>query len=249
MDLARNNPSTAGDSQITEKEKIILMLRSQLLDALTKYILSKKSDHPLRVAIDGLDNAGKSMLAKELLFPLRKSKRQIINISIDGFHHPQNFRYRRGEYSPEGYYYDSFNLDSVVSNVLEPLSPGGNRQYRRQIFDFRNDQTVDSDWETAQDNAILLFDGLFLQRQELDSYWDIRIFIEIDQDISLDRAFKRDIQYYGSLGNIQQKYVQRCFPAHQIYVERCHPQQRADVIIENNDWRKPTLTFQREVAG
>jgi uridine kinase len=225
------------------------MLRSQLLETLTKYILAKKLDHPVRVAIDGLDNAGKSMLAKELIFPLKKSKRQIINISIDGFHLPQKFRYRRGEYSPEGYYYDSFNLESVVSNVLEPLSPGGNRQFRRQIFDFRTDQNVESEWEKAGDNAILLFDGLFLQRQELDSFWDIRIFIEIDQDISLDRAFKRNIQFSQTLGNIQQKYVQRYFPAHQIYLERCHPELRADAVIENNDWKNPTLTLQHQVAG
>lgn len=225
------------------------MLRSQLLEALTKYILAKKTDHPVRVAIDGLDNAGKSMLAKELIFPLKKSKRQIINITIDGFHNPQNFRYRRGEYSPEGYYYDSFDLDAVISNVLEPLSPGGNRQFRRQIFDFRTNKINESEWEKAEDNAILLFDGLFLQRQELDFFWDIRLFIEIDQDISLDRAFKRDIQYYQTLGNIQQKYVQRVFPAHQIYLERFHPEQRADAIIENNNWQSPTLTFQRQVVG
>ena len=47
------------------------MLRSQLLETITKYLLDKKLDHPLRVAIDGVDNAGKSKLAKELLFPLR----------------------------------------------------------------------------------------------------------------------------------------------------------------------------------
>jgi len=48
------------------------MLRSQLLDTLTAYILAKEVDHPIRVAIDGIDNAGKSKLAKELIFPLRR---------------------------------------------------------------------------------------------------------------------------------------------------------------------------------
>jgi uridine kinase len=225
------------------------MLRSQLLEALSNYILEKTRDHPIRVAIDGLDNAGKSKLAKELIFPLKKCKRQIINISIDGFHHPKKYRYRRGEYSPEGYYYDSFNLESIISNVLEPLSPGGNRQFRKQVFDFTTDQVVESDWEIAEDHAILLFDGLFLQRQELDPFWDIRIFIDIEQDVSLERAFKRDLHYYHSLENIHKKYILRVFPAHQIYLERCHPLQHADVIIENNDWQKPTLTFQREIAG
>ena len=75
---------------------------------------------------------------------------------------------------------------------------------------------MDSAWETAQDNAILLFDGVFLQRQELDPFWDIRIFIDIDQDVSLDRAIKRDMYYYHSVMVIETKYNQRYFPAHKI---------------------------------
>ncbi|MDO9084573.1 MAG: hypothetical protein Q7U53_00090 [Anaerolineaceae bacterium] len=225
------------------------MLRSQLLETLSKYILEKKVDHPLRVAIDGMDNAGKSKLAKELIFPLKKSKRQIISVSIDGFHYPQKYRYRRGEFSPEGYYYDSFNLDIVVSDVLQPLSPGGNRKYRRQIYDFTIDQIVESPWETARDDAILLFDGIFLQQPAFDPFWDIRIYLEIEPDISLDRALKRDLSYYQSFENIQKKYQWRYNPAHQIYYDRCHPTKRADVLIDNNDWQNPNILFQREVAG
>ena len=225
------------------------MLRSQLLDTLSKYILGKKVDHPLRVAIDGMDTAGKSKLAKDLVFPLRKSKRQIINVSIDGFHHPQKYRYRRGEFSPEGYYYDSFNLDFVVSDVLLPLSPEGTRKFRRKIFDFTIDQNIDSPWEIAEDNAILLFDGIFLQQQSLDPFWDIRIYLQIEQDTCLDRAFKRDLPYYKSFDLIHQKYYRRYFPAHQIYYDRCHPTKRADVLIDNNDFQNPSIIFQREIAG
>lgn len=225
------------------------MLRSQLLDTLTAYILTKEVDHPIRVAIDGIDNAGKSKLAKELIFPLRKSRRQVISISIDGFHHPKKMRYRRGEFSPEGYYYDSFNHEKVISDVLQPLSPQGNRQFRRKIFDYTVDKIVDSSWETAEDNAILLFDGVFLQRQEFDSFWDIKIFVDIDQDVSLDRAIKRDLYYYHSIEVIERKYHQRYFPAHKIYFDRCQPKQRADIIVDNNDWQNPIITFQRAVAG
>lgn len=225
------------------------MLRSQLLDTLTNYILQKPLEHPVRVAIDGIDNSGKSKLAKELMFPLRKSKRQIISISIDGFHHPKEFRYRRGEFSPEGYYYDSFLLDSVISDVLQPLSPGGKRKFRRKIFDFSINQKIESPWEEAQENAILLFDGIFLFRQELNPYWDIRIYIDIDPEISLDRAIKRDMYYYHSIETIQKKYHLRYFPAHHIYQEHCHPEKQADVIIENNDWQSPSILFQRAIAG
>jgi uridine kinase len=225
------------------------MLRSQLLELLTNYILEKSVNHPLRVAIDGMDNAGKSKLSKELVFPLRKNKRQIINVSIDGFHHPKEYRYRRGEFSPEGYYYDSFDLEAVISNVLAPLSPEGDLRFRRQIFDYTVDQIVECPWETAENDAILLFDGLFLQRQELDPFWDIKFFLDIDQEISLDRAIKRDLSYYHSIDLIQQKYQRRYFPAHQIYHDRHHPKQRADVIINNNDWQNPGITFQRAIVG
>lgn len=225
------------------------MLRSQLLDKLTNYILEKPVDHPVCVAIDGIDNAGKSKLAKELMFPLRKSKRQVISISIDGFHHPKAYRYRRGEFSPEGYYYDSFDLEAVISNVLQPLSLEGNRKFRRKIFDYTLDQKVESPWEEAEENAILLFDGIFLLRQELSSFWDIRIFIAIDRETSLDRAIKRDEYYYQSFETVQKKYLLRYFPAHQIYLERCHPKKHADVILENDDWQSPSILFQRTVAG
>ena len=225
------------------------MLRSQLLDTLTHYILQKPVEHPLCVAIDGIDNAGKSKLAKELIFPLRKSKRQIISISMDGFHHPKEYRYRRGEFSPEGYYYDSFDLESVISDVLQPLSPGGNRKFRRKIFDYTVDLKVESPWEDAEENAILLFDGIFLLRQKLFSFWDIRIFIDIDPETSLDRAIKRDMHYYHSIETVQKKYHLRYFPAHQIYHERCHPKKQADVIIDNDDWQSPSILFQRAVAG
>ncbi len=224
------------------------MLRSQLLDTISAYILAKKLDHPTLVAIDGMDNSGKTILAKELLFPLRKSKRQIIHVSIDDFSQPKKYRNRRGDFSPEGYYYDSFDLDAVIKYVLEPLSQAGSRQFYRQLVDIIKDHGANALYETASENAILLFDGIFLQRQELDPFWDIRIFIEIDTSIGLQRAFNQEFQKYQSFDLIQKKFEQRNFPAFQIYLKRCRPYERADVLIENSDWKNPTLTFQKQVA-
>ena len=64
------------------------MLRSQMIDQICNFIKNKKTDHPLCVAIDGIDAAGKSKLAKELVFPLRKTGRQIINITLDSYLQP-----------------------------------------------------------------------------------------------------------------------------------------------------------------
>ena len=42
-----------------------------------------------RVAIDGVDGAGKTTFAEELADILRMLPREVIRASVDGFHHPR----------------------------------------------------------------------------------------------------------------------------------------------------------------
>ena len=107
------------------------MKRSQLLDYLADRIIEIKRPHPVRVALDGPDAAGKTTLAEELVAPLQGRGRPVIRASIDGFHNPASIRYARGPMSPEGYYYDSFNYQTLVESLLAPLGPGGSRRYCR----------------------------------------------------------------------------------------------------------------------
>jgi uridine kinase len=52
----------------------------------------------------------------------------VIRASVDGFHHPREIRYRLGRDSPEGFYRDSYDLDALQRELLDPLSPGGSRR-------------------------------------------------------------------------------------------------------------------------
>ena len=78
------------------------MKRSELLETLVENILTLKQDRPLLVAVDGIDAAGKTMLAGELAESLRGIGAQVIEASIDGFHNSRAIRYKRGADSPEG---------------------------------------------------------------------------------------------------------------------------------------------------
>ena len=93
--------------------------------------------------------------------------REVIRASVDGFHHPRAHRYRQGSDSPTGCYEDTFDYSAVRRLLLEPLGPSGSRRYRRACFDFRTDTAVREPAATADPDAILLFDGVFLQRPEL----------------------------------------------------------------------------------
>lgn len=70
---------------------------------------------PARVAVDGVDAAGKTTLAAQLASRLRGASR----VTADEFLRPTDERYARGRESPEGYYLDSFDLGSLRRAVLE----------------------------------------------------------------------------------------------------------------------------------
>lgn len=217
------------------------LTRLELLQQLADQLISIKRPHPIRVAIDGVDAAGKTTLADELVSPLQKRGRPVIRASIDGFHQPREIRYRRGPTSPAGYYLDSFDNEAIRSLLLEPLGPGGNSQYQTRIFDFRCEVPVHSPTYSAQTGAILLFDGVFLLRPELHNYWDFKIFVDVTFEVSVVRATRRDQRLFGSAEIAAERYRQRYLPGQQLYARNCHPKERADIVVNNNDPMNPDI--------
>jgi uridine kinase len=202
--------------------------------ALLDRILAQRPGYPLRVAIDGPDAAGKTTLADTLAAQLA-GHRPTIRASIDGFHHPRHVRYRRGQLSPEGYYHDAFDFDAVRQLVLRPLGPGGDRWYRRAIFDHRTDTALDLPAERAPEDAVLLFDGVFLQRRELRDHWDLRVFVNVSAEVAVRRALVRDAELLGGAGVVEQRYRHRYLPGQRLYREQCAPAQWADFVIDTTD--------------
>ena len=89
----------------------------------------------VRVGVDGVDGVGKTVFAAELGGALRGLGRPVVNVSLDGFHHPRAVRYRRGRDSPEGFWLDSYDYQAFSQHVLEPFAPGGSREYRSAVHD------------------------------------------------------------------------------------------------------------------
>src|SRR5579871_2127357 len=98
--------------------------RGELLGRLTAAIESVTAAHPLRVAVDGPPAAGKTTLADELALLLRSRGREVIRTSTEGFQLPRAQRYRRGEFSADANYHDSFDYDALRRVLLDPLGPG-----------------------------------------------------------------------------------------------------------------------------
>lgn len=215
--------------------------RESLLKKLATAICDIRVSHAVRVAIDGVDAAGKTTLANELAETIATKGRHAIRASIDGFHNPASVRRQRGSLSPEGYFRDSFNLNALIENLLDPLGPEGNGMYRDAVFDFRIDAPVMRERKHAPTDAILLFDGVFLLRPELAPFWDFSVFVHSSFQETLRRAESRDETIFGSVETVRERYNHRYIPGQRMYLDTVQPAEKASIVIDNENPACPTL--------
>lgn len=205
------------------------------MERLARLVDGLQGDRVL-VAFDGPDAAGKTTLARGVADLL---SRPAICASLDGWHYPREVRLRRGAESPEGYYLDSFDLDALACDLLTPFRHGASYVATAR-FDHRADIPVRVDQHVAK-RAALLFDGVFLLRQELVTEWDFRVYVHVPEEITLSRALVRDHDRFGNEAAVQRRYEQRYLPGQALYRDRASPREAADVVLDNSDWRDPVI--------
>ncbi|GIJ76609.1 uridine kinase [Micromonospora phaseoli] len=190
-----------------------------------------------RVAVDGPDASGKTMFANELAAEVQASGRPVVRVSLDDFHNPRAIRYQYGRESPEGYWQHAFNYPRFRSDVLEPFRPGGTRLHRPAAHDLATDAPLDPEPLTAAPAAVLIVDGLFLQRDELVTAWDLSVFLDVPFAETARRMAMRD----GTDPDPAHPSIRRYVEAQRIYFEACTPHDRADVHIDNQDLNAPRI--------
>jgi uridine kinase len=216
------------------------MRHSELGASLAARIRAVRREHPVRVAIDGVDAAGKTTLADDLARELERCGCSVIRASIDGFHNPAAVRHRRAA-SGEGYFRDSFDYEALSRALLTPLGPSGSRRYCRAVFDHRTDSPVQAPTEEARKDAILLLDGVFLLRSELRAHWDFSIFVAADFRVTVARAEVRDRGLFGNPTDVRRRYESRYVPGQRLYLESERPRSHASVVVLNDDPEDPAL--------
>jgi uridine kinase len=213
--------------------------RASLLTRLAGAIADLHPDRRIRVAIDGVDGAGKTTLADALAPVVAAQGRPVIRASVDNFHKPRNLRYARGRYSPDGFYLDSYNYDSFRRLLLGPLGPDGSGLYVAKQFDLDHDRPFDRVPQQAEPTAALIVDGIFLHRPELRSSWDLSIFLKVDFDVSLPRGAARG-QSFDAIDPSSPPH-QRYVGGQRRYFAECDPELQADIVIDYNDLQTPII--------
>ena len=171
-------------------------------------------DRLTRIGIDGVDGAGKTLLAEEVAQLLTARRRPAVRVSLDQFERPPAERYARGELSPDGYYLDAFDVERFHAHVLGLDGPA---------------------------DVVVVADGVFLQRPELADLWDATVWVEVDLDVAAQRGAERNRVWFDSLDGTHERYRVRYLPAQRRYIEEQRPHERAAFVFRNTDLTEPEL--------
>ncbi|MET8464950.1 uridylate kinase [Micromonospora zamorensis] len=212
--------------------------REEVLGRLAEAVGSVTVAHPTRVAVDGPPAAGKTTLADELAVVLRAQGRDVIRATIDDFLFPRAQRYPRGEYSAEGCYFDTHDHGALNRVLLDPLGPNGDRRFQPAVYDHATDTVLAPPVTTAAADAVLLFDGVFLMRPELIDRWDLRVFVSTALESTVERAVIRE-RRVSSQVDVERRWRERYIPAQQLYFATVRPTDHADIIVHNDEPRRP----------
>jgi uridine kinase len=95
----------------------------------------------------------------------------------------------------------------------------------------------------AAADAVLIVDGVFAFRPEIDEHWDFRIWLDVDSEVSLRRGAQRDRDWAGS--SAAAVHRDRYLVAEQLYLTEVDPVRLVDVVIDNSALDRPRIVLER----
>lgn len=193
------------------------------------------------VAVDGLDGAGKTVFADGLAEVFAETGDAVFRAGIDGFHRPRIERYARGRRSPEGFYLDSYDYPTFRRVLIDPFRDGAQTAaatgFQLAAFDVVRDAPVESQWVTAPLDAVLVIDGIFLNRPQLRDLWDWSIWLDVPFETAFARMALRD----GSEPDPDAPANARYRQGQELYLDEARPREAASVIVDNTDLARPRI--------
>lgn len=183
------------------------MKYTNIFNEIFNLINSYNSVYPILIAIDGPDCSGKSTLSRSLLRHLKNDfKVQLFH--FDDYVNEIAFDFDPKKISPDIFYNDFFDWESMFNSVIKPSENLGNE--------------VD----------IIIVEGLFLLMNDRSHLFDIKIRLEIKDSLLLSRAISRDVDVLGDYEWVINHYKNQCIPAQKIYKSLNSVSMNSDLIID-----------------
>lgn len=218
--------------------------RTRVVTELLTELQSVRPGGRALVALDGFDGVGKTHLADELVGLAPVAGRPVVGVSIDGFHRPKAERIAAGT-GAEGFYRGSYRYDAFRTCVVDAVRTGN--PITPAVWDVAADRPVKADPLEIPSDAIVLVDGIFLQRPELVDVWDATVWVDAPLAVTVPRGNAR---FPGDHDDdpsapANQRYV----GGQQLYLAEAEPRTRSTWVFDNTDLERPALNGTGTVAG
>ncbi|MBE7103973.1 hypothetical protein FT637_13220 [Bacillus cereus] len=219
------------------------MRRKQRIKEIADHILTLNLKHPIRVGVSGITASGKTTFANELAEGMKKCGVQVTRASIDDFHNPRVIRYAQGKESARGYYEDAHDYIAFKERLLMPLGPNGDLSYETISHNLITDIPVQNAPLVASPNMVLIVDGTFLLKKDIEHLFDYKIFVDTDFEIARKRGAKRETKAFGSYEEAERVFLNRYHAACKMYIDEHNPKDCADVVFQNSNFDDPVVVF------
>ncbi|KFK90369.1 uridine kinase [Streptomyces sp. JS01] len=212
--------------------------RSALTEAIAERIRDRGPGR-LLVGIDGFTAAGKTSFGHELAAQIAESGRSVLRATLDDFKNPWKDRHLYDRESGEGYYRNAYDYDAAKRLLLDPARSPGAEPCALCSIDPLTQENHAAETVPLAPDAVLIVDGVFAFRPEIDAYWDFRIWLDVDAELSVRRGAERDQDWAGS--DAEAIHRDRYLVAERLYLDEVDPLPRMDVIVDNTDFARPRL--------
>ncbi|MCM2604033.1 uridine kinase [Rossellomorea marisflavi] len=204
-----------------------------MLNEWIQSLMKRHSHDRTIIGIDGLGVSGKTTLAQCIQRDLLDGSRQTVLIHLDDHIMPSSNRYGTGMPQWREYYelhWDVIGLKSTLFDFL--TSP--HLLFHVPFYDKHTDRIIQKQLDVQQD-AVVLVEGVFLQRPEWIGYFDAVIFVDCPFPIRKRRVISRD-GYLGNESEILKAYQNRYWPAEDYYMATMRPMEHAIIYHINDEW-------------
>ncbi|MEU2998153.1 uridine kinase [Streptomyces sp. NPDC006995] len=191
------------------------------------------------VGIDGFTTAGKTSFGHELAARMAESGRPVLRATLDDFKNPWKDRHLYDRESGEGYYRNAYDYASAKRLLLDPARSPEAASCALCSIDPLTQETHAADTTPLAPDSVLIVDGVFAFRPEIDAYWDVRIWMDVDAELSVRRGAERDQDWAGP--DAEAIHRDRYLVAERLYLDEVDPLPRMDVIVDNTDFARPRL--------
>ncbi|QQE77072.1 kinase [Alicyclobacillus sp. SO9] len=175
----------------------------------------------LVVGVDGLSRAGKTTMVNETQKKLVEKRLPVCVFHLDHYIVESRNRYHTGFEEWYEYYELQWDVRYLRQRLFEKVQHA--EEIRLPFYDVERDETVTKS-VVIQSDAIVMIEGVFLQREEWRRFFDFVIYVDCPRTTRFERESPRTAVQI-------EKFVKRYWKAEDHYLKTVSPISTADLVV------------------